>query len=155
HEAHGDGVLLRCRFCLDACFLAPADDEEPSLGASVLQGGHHQRLDEFVDQYLAGDGVRGLEDRREVEAFIRGAALSPMPDAREDELAVVPQDFGRHGSGLAPHGSAVMAPDSDALQAPFVSSVLSGAPTLRRTSVTNLVQSLICSKKSSNSGVQS
>src|SRR5262249_12779 len=138
YEVHGHGVSLRCRFCLDPCFLAPPDDEEPSLGASVLHGGHHQRLDP------------------EIETFLRAAALSPMPDAREDELAVVPKDFGRHGSGFATRQSAVMALDSDAPQAPFVSTLfppkgLNATPTI----VTNLVHHLIRSKKPSNIAVQS
>src|ERR1700736_2808192 len=47
------------------------ENQQSSLGACVLERRAHECVDQFLEDHLPGDGLRNLEDGREVEVLDR------------------------------------------------------------------------------------
>src|SRR5450755_76907 len=59
------------RFRLDLVLAAVRKNQEAAVGPGMLDGNHHQRLDQLLDHDLAGHGLRHADDGHEVEVLER------------------------------------------------------------------------------------
>src|SRR6266403_1303465 len=71
--AQMDGYILTTsgRFRLDLQLIAARDNQETSFGASVLDGGAHEFVDQLFQNHLARKCLRGLNHCREIKLFDR------------------------------------------------------------------------------------
>ena len=68
---HDDRVAVGRGFRLDPRLSPARKDQQAALGARLLDRGAHERVEQFLQHDLAGDGLRHLDHGREVEVFDR------------------------------------------------------------------------------------
>src|SRR6266852_7787024 len=66
-----DAIATAPRFRLDLVLAAVRKNQEAAVGPGMLDGNNHQRLDQLLDDDLAGHGLRRLDDRGEIELLDR------------------------------------------------------------------------------------
>src|SRR5215472_14005373 len=59
------------RFRLYLQLITSRDNQKTSFGAGVLEGCAHEFVDELFQHHLAGERLRDLDHRREIEQFDR------------------------------------------------------------------------------------
>src|ERR1700730_18511268 len=62
------------------------ENQQSSLGARVLDRRAHECVDQFLEDHLTGDGLRNLDDRREVEVLDRRADCARRKSLLLDEV---------------------------------------------------------------------
>jgi len=65
YKGHGPVTYLR----VDLQVLTRGQNQNTSIGACVLDGCAHETVDQFVENYFAGDGLRNTDHRREIQNF--------------------------------------------------------------------------------------
>ena len=68
-DAHCDPVLVCRGFRLDLRFVASQQDQQPSSGTRMLDRFHHQRLDQLFEKDLAGQRLRHIDHRGEIQVL--------------------------------------------------------------------------------------
>jgi hypothetical protein len=58
----GNSISIGRSLCFDLHLVASQKDQETSLGTSVLKRGHHERVDQFIEDNLAGYGLGHFDD---------------------------------------------------------------------------------------------
>src|ERR1700704_3765065 len=66
-----DAIATARRSRLDPVSAVARKEQEAAVGPGMLDGNHHQRLDQLLEHDLAGHGLRHLDDRGEIELFDR------------------------------------------------------------------------------------
>src|SRR5882724_3083386 len=62
-----DAIATARRSRLDPVLAAARKEQEAAVGPGMLNGYHHQRLDQLLEHDLAGHGLRHLDDRGEIK----------------------------------------------------------------------------------------
>ena len=70
-QTHDDGVAAGRGFRRDAQLVAARQDQQPPLSTGVLNRRTHERVEQFLEDDLAGHGLRDFEHGREVQVFDR------------------------------------------------------------------------------------
>ena len=70
-QTHDDGGAACRRFRLHPLLRAPGNDQNTPVGAGMLDGRAHERVDQFLQNDLARDCLRHLDDRCEIQVLDR------------------------------------------------------------------------------------
>ena len=68
-QMHGHRVAVGRGLRFNPLLRASSKKQQSSLGASLLNRGAHERVDQLIQDDFAGDGLRHLDHGREVELF--------------------------------------------------------------------------------------
>src|SRR5262245_9312426 len=70
-QLHDHILSASGRFRIDVQLFTPRCNQQPSLGAGLLDRRAHELVDELFQHYLAGNGLRHIDHGREIELFDR------------------------------------------------------------------------------------
>ena len=111
---NGDLIAIATGFRFDSLLIIPRQDQETALRTCLLQCCSHERVDQFLQDDLAGDGLRHFDHHREVKVFDRCADRARGTSDRLllAELRIVPIKLLYFAFGAPPEISCTELPEN-------------------------------------------